>query len=56
MTEYMLTVHMVEGEAAPARGEMQQAYKDVDALNAEIQAAARGCSPAACTRPTPPRW
>lgn len=39
MTNYLLSVHMVEGEAAPPEEEIQQAFKDVDALNAEIQAA-----------------
>jgi hypothetical protein len=39
MTNYLLSVHMVEGEPAPSEDEMQQAFKDVDALNAEIQAA-----------------
>jgi hypothetical protein len=34
MTNYLLSVHMVEGEAAPSEEEMQQAFKDVDALNA----------------------
>ncbi len=38
MKEYLLAVHMVEGEAPPSDEEMQQAYKDVDALNAEMQA------------------
>ena len=39
MTNYMLSVHTVEGEEAPSEDEMQQAFKDVDALNAEIEAA-----------------
>ena len=38
MTIYMLSVHMVDGEAAPPEEEMQQAFKDVDAFNAELQA------------------
>jgi hypothetical protein len=37
MTLYMLSVHMVEGEAAPSPEEMEQAYKDVDVFNAEVQ-------------------
>jgi hypothetical protein len=37
MTNYMLSVHMVEGEAPPSEAEMQQAFKDVDVLNAELQ-------------------
>jgi hypothetical protein len=39
MAEYLLSVHMVEGEAAPSDEEMQQAFKDVDVLNGEIQKA-----------------
>ncbi len=38
MKQYLLAVHMVEGEPQPSQEAMQQAYKDVDALNAEIQA------------------
>jgi hypothetical protein len=37
MKQYLLSVHMVEGAEPPAEDEMQQAYKDVDALNAQIQ-------------------
>ena len=38
MTQYMLSVHMVEGEAPYASDEeMQQAYKDTDAFNARLQ-------------------
>ena len=36
MKQYMLSVHMVEGEATPSPEEMQQAYKDVDVFNADI--------------------
>ena len=38
MTQYLLSVHMVEGEPVPSEEEMQQAYKDVDAVNTELQA------------------
>ena len=38
MNLYLLSVHMVEGEEAPSEAAMQKAYKDVDALNQEIQA------------------
>lgn len=37
MTQYLLAVHTVEGEPAPSEEQMQRAYKDVDALNAELQ-------------------
>lgn len=39
MNHYLLSVHMVEGAPEPTEDEMQQAFRDVDALNAEIQAA-----------------
>jgi hypothetical protein len=38
MKQYLLAVHMVEGQDRPSEDEIQQAYKDVDTLNAEIQA------------------
>jgi hypothetical protein len=38
MTEYLLSVHMIEGEEPPAPEAMEQAFKDVDAFNAELQA------------------
>jgi hypothetical protein len=37
MTEYLLAVHLVEGEAPRSEEETQQAYKAVDAFNAELQ-------------------
>lgn len=39
MTQYLLSVHMVEGDEPPSAEEMEQAYKDVDALNQRIQEA-----------------
>jgi hypothetical protein len=39
MTQYLLAVHLVEGEPAPSEEQMQQAYKAVDAYNAELKAA-----------------
>ena len=41
MKQYLLSVHMVEGEPEPSPEEMQQAFRDVDAFNAELQAAGR---------------
>ena len=38
MNQYLLSVHMVEGEAPPPEDEMQAAFKAVDELNAEMQA------------------
>jgi hypothetical protein len=37
MTQYLLAVHSAEGEPMPSQEQMQQAYKDVDALNGELQ-------------------
>ena len=37
MTQYLLSVHMVEGEPEPAPEVMEKAYKDVDVLNKEMQ-------------------
>jgi hypothetical protein len=39
MKQYLLAVHMVEGEPVPSEAEMQKSYKAVDALNEEIKAA-----------------
>jgi hypothetical protein len=39
MKQYLLAVHLVEGEPVPAEEEIQQAYKRVDAFNAELQSA-----------------
>ena len=39
MTQYMLSVLMVEGEEPPAPEAMEQSYKDVDAVNQEMMAA-----------------
>jgi len=39
MKQYMLTVHSVADSALPPAEEMQQAFEDVAAFNAELQAA-----------------
>ncbi|SRR5216683_1084451 len=39
MKQYLLAVHMVEGAPVPPESEIQQAYKAVDAFNAEVQSA-----------------
>ncbi len=39
MKQYLLAVHMVEGEPAPSAEEMQQAYAAVDKFNTELQSA-----------------
>jgi len=39
MTQYLLSVHMVEGVEMPSGEAMQQIYADVDAVNEEIKAA-----------------
>lgn len=38
MAQYLLSVHMVEGEQPPTDEVVQQMYADVDALNTTIQA------------------
>jgi hypothetical protein len=38
MTQYLLAVHMVDGEPTPSEEEMQRAYRQVDEFNAEVQA------------------
>jgi hypothetical protein len=37
MTQYLLSVYLTEGDTPPSQEEMEQAYKDVDALNQEIK-------------------
>ena len=37
MPEYLLSVHMVEGEEPPSEEAMQAAYQAVDAFNAKLQ-------------------
>ena len=39
MTQYLLSVHMVEGQPEPSADEMAQMFKDVDLVNEEIKAA-----------------
>lgn len=39
MTQYLLSVHMVEGEEMPSPEVMQQMVKDVNAFNEEVNAA-----------------
>ena len=39
MTQYLLSVHMVEGQPEPSAEEMQQMYKDVDVVNEELKKA-----------------
>lgn len=38
MKQYLLSVHSVEGEAAPSEEEMNAAYAAVDAFNGQLQA------------------
>jgi hypothetical protein len=38
MKQYLLTVHMVEGEPAPSEADMQRSYKAVDTFNRELMA------------------
>ena len=39
MTQYLLSVHMVEGEEMPPEDVIQQMYADVDAVNTAIKEA-----------------
>jgi hypothetical protein len=39
MKQYLLAVHMVEGQPLPPEDEIQRMYKQVDAFNAELQSA-----------------
>jgi hypothetical protein len=38
MKQYLLAVHMVEGEPVPSEEEIQKMYKAVDIFNAEVRA------------------
>ena len=38
MKQYLLAVHMVEGEPVPSEADMQRAYQAVDAFNRELMA------------------
>jgi hypothetical protein len=38
MTQYLLSVYMVEGTEPPSAEAMEKSYKDVDVFNSEIQA------------------
>ena len=37
MTQYLLSVHMVDGQEPPAPEVMEKAYRDVDVFNAKLQ-------------------
>jgi hypothetical protein len=37
MTQYLLSVHMVEGTPEPAADDIQRMYKQVDTFNAKLQ-------------------
>ena len=39
MTQYMLSVHHVEGEPMPSGEDVQRAFEDVDRFNTELQQA-----------------
>ena len=38
MTQYLLSVHMIEGQAPPPEDAIQQMYADVDRVNDELKA------------------
>ena len=37
MPQYLLSVHMVEGQAPPPEDEMQETYRNVDTFNAKLR-------------------
>ena len=37
MTQYLLSVHMVEGQPEPAANEIERMYRDVDEVNQQMQ-------------------
>ena len=39
MTQYMMSVHHVEGDPTPSGEEVQRAFEDVDRFNSELQEA-----------------
>ena len=39
MTQYLLSVHMVEGEEPPSPEAIEEMYRDVDVVNDELRAA-----------------
>jgi hypothetical protein len=39
MKQYLLAVHMVDGEPAPSEAQIQEMYQAVDAFNARLQSA-----------------
>jgi len=56
MTQYLLSVHMVDGEDTPSPEEIAVIYNDVDTFNDEVKARGIWASPVACTPPTPQPW
>ncbi len=55
MTQYLLSVHMVEGEEMPAPDVIEKMYKDVDTFNAKLQKQGSWVFAVVCTRRTPQR-
>ena len=41
MTQYLMSVYMIEGEADPPAEVIEQMYKDVDVFNNEVKAAGK---------------
>ena len=59
MAQYLLSVHSVEGEAAPSPSdeEMQRYMEQIHALEDELKStASAGSSGGPSMDPTPPRW
>ena len=54
MTQYMLSVYMVEGAPVPSGDDIQRMFKQVDTFNAKLQKEGSWVLQVACTRRTPP--
>ena len=57
MKQYLLSVYHPEvPEAAPPPENMEEIFRDVAAVNEELNPLTRGCSAAGCTRRVRPPW
>ena len=58
MSQYLLSVHSVDGEARDSMTdeEMEQSWKQIQLLNEELKSAGAWLFPAGYTIPTPPPW
>lgn len=54
MTQYLLSVYMVDGAEAPTEDAMQAAYKAVDVFNEKLQSQGAWVFAGGCKPPTRP--